>query len=200
MGVPSYRQRFASGTSAVSRERFHRLLRACCAKVEQLHEPFDEVLELDDDHGGTDARGGNKRSHRGIVIGLVMDEGRIKARAVDVTELRQRDHGGDERTPHGMDVLHGHTVLRLRGEHITLGKDKAQRTGRSHLDGIDGFWSFARTWLHPYRSVPRQYFHLYLAEACFRYNHRNEDIKPLMQDLLRTISIQELRPIMVRKR
>jgi len=34
LGVPSYRQRFLSDTSAVSRERFYRLVRGCCALVE----------------------------------------------------------------------------------------------------------------------------------------------------------------------
>jgi transposase len=41
LGVPSYRQRFRSDTSAVSRERFYRLTRACCAMAEQLREPFE---------------------------------------------------------------------------------------------------------------------------------------------------------------
>jgi len=50
-----------------------------------------------------------------------------------------------------------------------------------------------------YRGVPRQYFHLYLAEVCFRFNHRNEDLKPLLYKLLRQTSIQELRPTLVRK-
>lgn len=200
LGVPSYRQRFASGTSAVSRERFNRLLRACCAKAEQLHEHFDEVLEFDDEGGRTGVRHGCKLSNGSIAIAFAFDQGRIKARPADASELRQRNNGVEESTPHGADAPCGYTILRLRGDHISLGKEKAQRTGRSQLDWIDGFWSFAKTWLGPYRSVPRRYFHLYLAEACYRYNHRNEDIGPLMQDLLRALSIQELRPIMVRKK
>ncbi|WP_303735727.1 hypothetical protein, partial [Corynebacterium kroppenstedtii] len=48
LGVPSYRQRFLSDTSAVSRERFYRLVRGCCALVEQLREPFEGAIECDE--------------------------------------------------------------------------------------------------------------------------------------------------------
>jgi transposase-like protein len=30
--------------------------------------------------------------------------------------------------------------------------------------------------LYPYRGVPQKFFHLYLAEICYRFNHRDEDI------------------------
>lgn len=66
-------------------------------------------------------------------------------------------------------------------------------------NGIEGFWSYAKNWLYPYRGVPSQYFHLYLAEVCYRFNHREQDLKPLLFRLLKITSIQELRPILVRK-
>ncbi|HFX0810183.1 TPA: hypothetical protein ACIDY6_004931 [Pseudomonas aeruginosa] len=53
--------------------------------------------------------------------------------------------------------------------------------------------------MYPYRGVPRQYFHLYLGEVCYRYNHQNEDLKPLLVRLLRQTSIQQLRSVLVRK-
>lgn len=55
LGVPSYRQRFRSDTSAASRDRFYRLVRvyrlvrACCAQVEQLREPFEGALYYTDE-------------------------------------------------------------------------------------------------------------------------------------------------------
>ena len=48
LGVPSYRQRFRSDTSAVSRERFYRLVRACCALMEHLREPLEGAVECDE--------------------------------------------------------------------------------------------------------------------------------------------------------
>jgi len=42
-------------------------------------------------------------------------------------------------------------------------------------------------------------FHLYLAEVCFRFNHRNTDLKPLLLKLMKTTPIRELNPVLVRK-
>jgi len=55
LGVPSYRQRFRSSASAAARERFYRLLRACCAQIEHLREPFDGALEFDETTLANDA-------------------------------------------------------------------------------------------------------------------------------------------------
>ncbi|TCT21784.1 hypothetical protein EDC34_1081, partial [Thermomonas haemolytica] len=38
-----------------------------------------------------------------------------------------------------------------------------------------------------------------LGEVCYRYNHRGEDLKPLIYKLLKQTSIQELKPTLVRK-
>ncbi|MBX9903057.1 MAG: hypothetical protein K2Y31_01780, partial [Burkholderiales bacterium] len=59
-------------------------------------------------------------------------------------------------------------------------------------------WSYAKNWLYPYRGVPRKYFHLYLGEICYRFNHRKQDLKPLLQKLLRQTSMSKIKPILVR--
>jgi transposase len=39
-------------------------------------------------------------------------------------------------------------------------KSKGRPKGRDHTNGIEGFWSYAKNWLYPYRGVPHKYFHL----------------------------------------
>ncbi|EPR37318.1 putative Transposase, ISXO2 [Desulfovibrio sp. X2] len=58
--------------------------------------------------------------------------------------------------------------------------------GRSaYVDSLSGnFWSFARTRLRRFNGVTPKRFPLYLKELEFRYNHRNEDIFPLLADRL----------------
>ncbi|MGA9840752.1 MAG: transposase, partial [Nitrososphaeraceae archaeon] len=58
------------------------------------------------------------------------------------------------------------------------------REDTSHINGIEGFWSYAKTWLYHYRGVPKQYFYLYLKEIEFRFNHRNEDIFRLLAKIM----------------
>ena len=66
--------------------------------------------------------------------------------------------------------------------------------GARDVGVIEGFWSYAKNWLYPYRGVPRKHFHLYLGEICYRFNHRNEDLKPLLIKLLQTISSNHINP------
>lgn len=81
LGVPSYRQRFRDGASAQARDRFYRLLRACCARVEQLREPFEGAVECDETTIGDARKGKRDRNAAGkmIVFGLIKRNGRVKA-------------------------------------------------------------------------------------------------------------------------
>jgi transposase len=59
----------------------------------------------------------------------------------------------------------------------------------THINGIEGFWSYAKTWLYNYRGVPREYFHLYLKEVEFRFNNRNNNLYPIISKMLvKTVS------------
>ncbi|MEL1262988.1 IS1595 family transposase [Pseudoxanthomonas putridarboris] len=205
LGVPSYRQRFRSDTTAATRERFYRLVRACCAMVEQLREPFEGTLELDET-----TFGGSRKGKRGwgaagkvIVFGLIKRNGQVKAMPIAAHDrasvMQQIDAHSREGSLYYTDEWQAYATLRLRGEHVMIRKEKGRPLGRDHINGIEGFWSYAKNWLYPYRGVPSQYFHLYLAEVCYRFNHRQQDLKPLLFRLLKATSIQEMRPILVRK-
>lgn len=79
--APSIRQRFGSTKSAVSRERFYRLLRACWAQVEQLREPFEGAIECDETTFGGARKGkrGWDAAGKVIMFGLVKRNGRVNA-------------------------------------------------------------------------------------------------------------------------
>ena len=56
--------------------------------------------------------------------------------------------------------------------------------GRDHINGMEGFWSFAKTWLYHFRGIHRSYFHLYLKEIEFRFNNRDKDLFGLIVDYM----------------
>lgn len=59
------------------------------------------------------------------------------------------------------------------------------RKGRVFMDqAVHGFWEFARSRLKIYKGVSPGRFPLYLKELEFRYNHRGEDLVPLLLDCL----------------
>lgn len=206
LGVPAYRQRFRDDVSAKARERFYRLVRACCAMVEQLREPLQGALECDETPFGG-ARHGKRgwgATGKVIVFGIVQRNGRVKAMPIGARRQAEVMHQIQAHTREGAlyytDEWQAYATLKLRGEHVVIRKEKGRPLGRDHINGIEGFWSYAKNWLYPLRGVPRQYFHLYLAEICFRFNHRNQDLRPLLLRLMKTTPIHEIKPILVRKR
>ena len=202
-GVPVYRQRFRDDASSSAKERFYRLIRACCAHEEQLREAFAGAIECDET-----TFGGHRKGKRGwgaagkvIVFGLIQRNGTVKASPIAA-------HNRNEVMRHPgahfawfvvlTDEWQAYATLRLRGSHVVVRKEQGRPKGRDHVNGIEGFWSYAKNWLTPYRGVPRKFFHLYLGEICYRFNHRTEDLEPIIINKLKAMSIQEIRPLLVR--
>ena len=83
------------------------------------------------------------------------------------------------------DEWHAYTYLSIRHEHVVVKKERGLPRGKDHLNGIEGFWSYAKHWLYQYRGVPRPYFHLYLKEIEWRFNNRNINLIPLIKRLIK---------------
>ena len=71
------------------------------------------------------------------------------------------------------DDWFAYAFLPVRGNHVVILKEKGISKGRNHMNGIKGFWSFAKHWLYHYRGIPKVYFPLYLKEVEWRFNHCN---------------------------
>jgi transposase len=61
-------------------------------------------------------------------------------------------------------------------KHFTV--DYGRRFSRSdvHINGVDGFWTYAKERMSKFHGVSKEKFPLYLKEMEFRYNHRHESI------------------------
>lgn len=53
----------------------------------------------------------------------------------------------------GLDV---YTYLSVKGGHIVIKKEDGipKAKGRDHINGVEGFWSFSKSWLYQYRGIP----------------------------------------------
>lgn len=182
------------------------MLRACCAASEQLREPFRGEVECDETAFGGWRKGKPGRGAAGkvLVFGLVQRNGHVKAMPIETASeaniMREIQAHTREGSLFYTDGWHAYATLPLRGEHVVIRKEKGRPVGRDHINGIEGFWSYAKNWLYPFRGVPRRFFHLYLAEVCFRFNYRDRDLRPLLMRLMKRTSIQELSSTLVRKR
>jgi len=53
------------------------------------------------------------------------------------------------------DDCFAYTFLLIRGNHVVLLKEKGLPKGWNHINGIEGFWSFAKHCLYQYRGIPK---------------------------------------------
>jgi len=72
------------------------------------------------------------------------------------------------------------------GKHLRVdhGKDEFARD-QTHINGIEGFWGYAKTRLVKFRGMHSQTFLLHLKECEFRFNYRDRDIYKLMLKMFR---------------
>jgi transposase len=180
LGVPIYRLRHRKDASAPTKERYYRLLRACCALAEGLAVP----LRL-----GTDGQ---------LLLRISEAGGKIALSVVAPPAPGQGGLiGGPTRNgrPWFIDPHLALVQLTLKGEHVLLGGN-----GEGGVPGgggfsnpvISAFWSQAKKGMESLRGMRLRYFHLHLGEACYRYNHRDADLKPLLLGLMRTYTIREI--------
>jgi len=52
--------------------------------------------------------------------------------------------------------------------------------GKSHINGIESFWGYAKTRLSRFRGMRKSTFHLHLKECEFRFNHRRQNLYILL--------------------
>jgi transposase len=191
LGVPAYRLRFRGPASRPTAEKFSRVIRHVLSVAEECAEPFAGAIECDEAMFG-----GHREGKRGwgaagkvIVLGILQRDGVVR-----VFPIQGRGRGTIERlvvehtrpgSLYYTDDWQAYAGLSVRGSHVVVRKERGRPRGRDHINGIEGFWSYAKHWLYHYRGVPEKFFHLYLGEISFRFNHRNEDLFPLVLKLLR---------------
>jgi transposase len=190
LGVPVYRLRFHRLASFPTLQRYFRLIRVVLAIHEQGREPLSGAIECDETMFGGRRAGKRGWGAKGkiVVLGILQRDGRVRIFPVRGRGARRLLPLIQKTTKPGSlyytDDWHAYGSLAIRGEHIVVRKEKGRPKGRRHLNGIEGFWSYAKHWLYHYRGVPKKFFHLYLGEISFRFNHRQRDPFPLIIKLL----------------
>jgi len=83
------------------------------------------------------------------------------------------------------DKFRGYDSLMFCGyRHLRLDHRKVFATGKVSINGLEGFWSYAKQRLMKFHGVSKRYFPLYLKEMEFRYNHREQSLFDLLAQLV----------------
>jgi len=150
-------------------------------------------VEVDESYfGARRVRGKRGRGAKGKVpvIGLLKREGKVYTKIVKrctKAELMPVIRGKilEESTVY-TDGWKSYDSLVLNGyKHYRVYHSKNEfARGKSHVNGIESFWSFAKRRVAKFNGVPKRKFILHLKESEWRWNHRDDKIyEILMKDL-----------------
>ena len=83
------------------------------------------------------------------------------------------------------DKFRGYDALMFCGyRHLKVDHGKYFANGKVYINGLEGFWSFAKERLMKYHGVSQEKFPLYLKELEYRYNNRDKNLFVLLTQLL----------------
>ena len=201
LGVPAYRIRWYVSISLATIEGTFRIFRQAIyhSLAEEIsHLKLSGQIEIDEALFGGRRRGGKRGwgsiEHKNLVFGIYKRNGIVITFPVSdrqhqtlIPLIQQHTRKGSQ---YYTDDHTAYATLSLIGKHNSIyhGNKEYVRED-THINGIEGFWSYAKTWLYNYRGVPREYFHLYLKEVEFRFNNRNTNLYPIISKILvKTVS------------
>lgn len=83
------------------------------------------------------------------------------------------------------DQFTSYSDLQSFGKHLPINHQEIFAKGHCHINGIEGFWSYAKQLFLKCHGVDPENFPIYLKEYEFRFNHRKDDlIEILYQELI----------------
>ena len=148
-------------------------------------------IELDESYFGGHRKGNRGRGAAGKVpvFGILTRGGKAYVEVVPNVQAQTLLGIAVKKVRHGSvvyaDKYKTYDSLMCCG-HRHLNVDHSSRfcDGKVHINGLGGFWSWAKERLFKHHGVSAKNFPLYLKELEFRYNHREESIfEPLVRFL-----------------
>ena len=157
-------------------------------------EKFSGSIELDESYfGARRVRGKRGRGACGkrAVFGIFKRRGKVQ---VDVVKncskksllplIKGKVHKGATlytdgwKSYHGL-ILDGYKHYRIHHHHNEFAR------GKNHINGIESFWSFCKRRLAKFNGISDAHFLLHLKECEFRFNHRSQNLNPILWNLIK---------------
>src|SRR3989344_4324503 len=142
----------------------------CSAEEKKLN----GELEIDESYFGGKRKGNRGRGakNKTIVFGILERNGTIYTKIVEKVSV------------FFTDGWKSYASLEQYGKHNVIRHDENKFANeKNHINGIEGFWSFAKERFHKYHGINKNNYPFYLKEMEFRFNHRNESIFNLLFDI-----------------
>jgi len=182
---PAYRLASDLGLDYQTITRVYQRMREALYHVAELEGgKLKGEIELDESYFGGRRKGKRGRGAAGksIVFGLLERDGRVYTKVVEgvsaddlMAVIRKKTRKG---SVYYSDTFTSYNSLKRLGKHLTVNHSKSMvdKKTKNHINGIEGFWSYAKHILYNYRGVSKYHFPMYLKEVEYRFNHRKDNL------------------------
>ena len=175
--------------------RYLKIIRTRIAELCEIESPLGGEVEIDESYFGAKrvkGKRGRGASGKTIVFGLFNSHGKVYTEIVpDAHRKTLQDiiRGRvDMETIIHSDGWRGYNGLVDLGYkkyfRVHHGKNEFVR-GKTHINGIESFWGFAKTRLSKFRGITKDSFYYHLKECEFRFNYRHKYIYQIMLKIYR---------------
>ncbi len=171
------------GVSRKSVNRMFHLIRRRIVVLCEEESVFSGEVEVDESYfGARRVRGKRGRGAGGKipVIGLLKRNGTVYSRPIRnctraqlMPVIKGKVLEGSTIHTDGWRSYDGLIFNGYKHKRVFHSKDEFVR-GKSHVNGIESFWSFTKRRLNKFNGIQKQYFLLHLKESEYRWNHRNK--------------------------
>ena len=175
--------------------RYFNLIRRRIAEFCELQSPFNGEVEVDESYfGGKRIKGkrGRGAGNKTPVFGILQRGGKVYTEIVPncakhTLQAIIRGRVKPDTVIHS-DYWRGYNGL------VDIGYKKHYRVHhgsnefanqKSHINGIESFWSFAKRRLMKFHGISESTFYLHLKECEFRFNYRDKDIYIILLKMIR---------------
>jgi len=169
----------------------HSLIRKAILVTTKDAASFSGEIEMDESYSGGRRKGKRGRGAAGKVpvFGILERGGKVTVEVVTDVQGETLLELAIKKVKRGSliytDKFRSYNGLVSYGfKHRRIDHGKRFANGKVYINGIEGFWSFAKERLLKYHGVDAQKFPLYLKELEYRYNHRDQD---LFDDLVQVL-------------
>jgi len=144
-------------------------------------------VEMDESYFGGRRKGkrGRGAANKVPVFGILERNGVVKVEVIKnvtaETLLNMTVKTVRRRSIVYTDKFRGYDSLMFCGyRHIKINHQKIFASGKVYINGVEGFWSYAKERLIKFHGISKEKFPLYIKEMEFRYNNRDKNIFNLL--------------------
>ena len=148
-------------------------------------------IEMDESYFGGHRKGkrGRGAAHKVPVFGILERNGIVRVEVIKNVRAETLLNLTVKTVRRGSivytDKFRGYDSLMFCGyRHIKIDHKKLFASGKVYINGVEGFWSYAKERLIKFHGISIEKFPLYLKEMEFRYNNRDKNIFHLLAQYL----------------